>query len=158
MGTASQRIGLTVLAISALAPPMAATPMSFSASIDAATASTAGLALPPGTPDGLFSTAMLTPSFQTGRSFSDKFCIDASRDQNAPPVPFNTLASSTVEVLTAHVGSLPRSVGCSGVLTFTVGNRQVGTQTEGQVSAAVVWGIGWDPFYVYVTLPSSQSR
>jgi hypothetical protein len=157
MAAAPQRIGLTVSAISALAPSVAAAPMLSSASVGAATASAAALA-PSGAPDGLFSTAMLTPSFQTGLSFSDKFCIDAPRDQNAPPVPFNTLASSTVEVLTAHVGSLPRSVGCSGVLTFTAGNRQVGTRTEVQISAAVVWGLGWGPFYVYVSLPSSQSR
>jgi hypothetical protein len=157
MAAASRRVGLTVLAISVIAQPLAATPIL--SSISAPTASAASLALLPGTPGGLFGTAMLTPSFQTGRSFSDKFCNDVPRNQNVPPLAFNTVASSTApQVLIPRLGSRPRPVGCNEILTFTVGSWQVGTQTEDQISAAVAWGVGLDPFYVYVTLPFSPSR
>jgi hypothetical protein len=146
-----QRIGLSVLAIPALAPPVVAAPMVSSTTMVAPTDSSNGLSsVELSTPAALFSTAMLNPTFQTGRNFSGKFCVGTSRGQNVPPAPFNTVASSTVSMMIPQPQLRLTLVSCDNVLTFTVGSEHVGIQTAAQTEDAAVWSLGWLPFYPYV--------
>jgi hypothetical protein len=150
MVAALQRIGLSVLAIPALVPSVAAAPMLFSTSIVAPTDSADGLSsLALSARAGLFSTAMLTPTFQTGRNFSGKFCVSTSRRQNVPPAPFNSVTSSTVSMMIPQPQFLLTPSGYGNVLTFAVGSEHVGIQTEAQIEDAAVWSMGWLPFYPY---------
>jgi hypothetical protein len=125
--------------------------MLFSTSIVAPTDSADGLSsLALSTLAGLFGTAMLTPTFQTDRNFSGKFCVSTSRRQNVPPAPFNTVTSSTVSMMIPQPELLLTPASCDNVLTFTVGSEHVGIQTEAQIEDAAVWSLGWLPFYPYV--------